>query len=177
MKQRRNKVILLILSILLAVGMTGVLIMIDQIDKQSPDNTSEYTATITYTQISGTGENVYIQIFTNEFTCSLQISHDIAMQIDHEKISGMKSGDKICFRIESTYAGQLNEVAFVPIVSLATDDAEILSLQTYNRYMAEIVRPAKITGIVAIILLLGLAAYCCFSLRKQPRVSGSQGAV
>lgn len=65
-----NKIAVIIFSLILVVS-TGLLISMGGIDRQSEDNTVLFTATVKSTVFMDTGENISVEINTEEFKAGL----------------------------------------------------------------------------------------------------------
>lgn len=167
MKKTKFTVIILIFSILFLIGTVGIIGFMMQIDKQTENTTTCYSATVSNVQVTNTEKHLYVEIQLNEYNSNLQISTNISKNINIEDINGLKKGQKIFFRIENIKVDQINHVEFVDIVSLKTENKDIFTLDDYNKYMKQSAYPAKIAGIIVSLAFLSIAVCCVFSLKKK----------
>lgn len=167
MNRSNIKFIILIISIVFFIGTIGLITFMYQIDKQTEDTTTYYSATITTTRIINTGENVSAEIYTKEYSTSLYITTTISKNIDMNDIRELKKGQKIFFRIENIKSAQMNKVDFIDIVSLNTDAKDIFSLDEYNRYMNSFAYPTRIAGVVLALLFMAISLFCIFLIRRK----------
>lgn len=125
------------------------------------DNTVLYVATVRSIERKTIGDNgTEIMIHTEEFPNAFRVMGRLCSALGTDKMFNIEKGDKISFRIEATESSLLSEeTAFVNIVSLRTNDAELISLNEYNSIMHETLMPTKTANIVLIVILFGLAIY------------------
>lgn len=176
MKDRRVLTVIIIALLLFCVIIIGVLLSMFGIDKQTKDTTALYFATIKDIHIGGTMENTYVEIFTNEYGSALRVSTNIAGKIDIDSVKELNKGQTIFFRIENIKVEQLNQVEFLDIVSLSTNTEEIYNLDQYNEYMHNAAYPARMTGVVMVIVLI-VAALCCHIVIRKERDTRDKGTV
>ena len=166
MNSRRVKIVIMIVSLLFFVILTGVLVSMYEIDKQTEDTTTLYIATIKNIHIAGTMENTYAEIFTNEYDSALRVSTNIASKIDIDSVKELNKGQMIFFRIENFKVEQMDQVEFLDIVSLSTNVKEIYNLDEYNEHIHNAAHPARVTGVVMAVVSLIVALFCCLAIRK-----------
>ena len=94
-----NKIAVIIFSLILVVS-TGLLISMGGIDRQSEDNTVLFTATVKSTVIMDTGENISVEINTEEFKAGLYLQQSICNEMGVEDIEALKIGVKISFGLK-----------------------------------------------------------------------------
>ncbi len=169
--KRNTKLILSVIFSIFFVGVLGVLISMNRLDNQTEDNTAEYKATISSIEITEFSKYHQIKIFTNEYDSYLLTTADISGEyIDVEKIKSLQRDEDIIFRIEKSKVNQFDNVQFINIVSLKTDDKTIFSLNNYNNYMSISSKPAKIAGVVVAMLLLFASVCFIISYKKQAKL-------
>lgn len=88
-----NKIAVIIFSLIFVVS-TGLLISMGGIDRQSEDNTVLFTATVKNTGIMDTGENISVEINTEEFKAGLYLQQSICNEMGVEDIEALKIGDE-----------------------------------------------------------------------------------
>lgn len=158
---------LLLLSIVLFLGIMSVLIFMAPIDQLTEGNTIELEASITSVEITDTGKNIYVKIYTEEYSDPLYISTAVSKNIDINSVNELQTGQTIIFRIESNMLEQLQGTAFGNIVSLKISDQEVFSLTQYNRYMRAAALPARVTGVVFALILLLIIVCCVLQLKRK----------
>ena len=119
---------IMIASLILFLVSIGLIISMNEIDKQTTDTTTFYTATVSNVDITDTGKNISAVIKTQEYDTDLHISVNICKNINMDDVSALKNGQTIYFTVEKIRAAQMNEVIFLPITSLETNTEEIFSL-------------------------------------------------
>lgn len=141
----------------------SVLLIFMNIDAQkTTDNTTECNATVHYIAISDTNER-YAEIYTNEYQFSLYISTNIFKQLDVSELSLLSEGTRIYFRVDNVNKDSMYDSQFCPIVSLKTDNQDIISLDTYNQLLKKSMIPTNIVVILILIVLL----FCIIFLYKK----------
>ena len=164
---RRSIIIfVLIVSIFLFVGLVGLIIVIDSIDKQTEDSTTCFTATVDRVVTAGKGNRKHADIYLKEHETSLLITTNIIGSINMSALTELEEGETVYFRIKNAKVTQMNEAPFIDIVSLETDTEPIFTLADYNTYMNIAARPARIAAVVVALLLLSISVLCIFKLRS-----------
>ncbi len=162
-----NKIAVIIFLLILVVS-TGLLISMGGIDRQSEDNTVLFTATVKSTVFMDTGENISVEINTEEFKAGLYLQQSICNEMGVEDIEALKIGEKISFRVEKAKAEQLDKAEFVNIAALKTEMKVILSLEDYNGYMRDAAYPARMAGgAIAMLSLFGALFFWVKSRRAK----------
>ena len=156
-----NKIAVIIFSLILVVS-TRLLISMGE------DNTVLFTATVKSTVIMDTGENISVEINTEEFKAGLYLQQSICNEMGVENIEALKIGEKISFRVEKAKAEQLDKAEFVNIAALKTEMKVILSLEDYNDYMRDAAYPARMAGgAIAMLSLFGALFFWVKSRRAK----------
>lgn len=138
--------------------------------RHTEETTSEYKATVSYVQVTGSGDNQSIRIFTREYSSALTILLKTTEgRFNTVAVRSLQNGDTIQFRVSSFMESWLNTGGFTEIVSLETDEKVIFSLDEYNAYRLEDVRPDVISTIIATGTMLLLALGFGLSLMKDRR--------
>lgn len=145
----------------------GLYIFLNSIDKQTTKNTTEYIATVEKVLVTNTRQNVYIEIYTQEYNTSLYISTNISKKINIKNFSFLKKGERIFFRVSNDISEDFNELEFCNIISLKTSDKEFFSLENYNEYMRLSAFPARIVCIVISTIMLIVSVFSSLQLRKK----------
>lgn len=160
---KKLTVIIMILSMLFFLGTVGIMISMTQIDQQTEDTTTDYSATVSNIQITDTGKSTYVAIQTKEYDSTLQISTNISDKLNMDDVRSLQEGQTIFFRVENTKAGQMNTVQTLNIVSLKTEQTDIFTLDDYNEDMKQAAYPARIASMI---VALGFLAIFCVFLRR-----------
>lgn len=160
MKSQNKKAIvaIIIFSFLFVLMLFIGFIVPTFFEGSTESNTIELNATINYIElIENEKENSY-NIYTEEYHTSLVFSTKI--MVDQNYIDYLQKGQIIIFRFEQVWAEQFNDMQFIYIVTLRTQDKEIITLDSYNKQFEINKANIKITAIVfSIILLLIIIQY------------------
>ena len=167
MKRLNIKVIMLVMSVIFFIGLIGLIIIMNQAYKQSEDTTTYYSATVSYVNVTDTGESIYAQIYTEEYETVLEILPNICKNINMDDVKNLKIGQRIFFRIQSIKSNQMNEVLFVDIVSLRTESKDIFSLDEYNSYTKNSTYHPRIAAVMMATFFLTIALICFFSIKRK----------
>lgn len=144
------------------------------VTKQTEETTSLYTATVQEVYISGAGNRAYTEIRVKEYDTLLYISANLCKSIEIVDIKELKEGDIIFFRIEDIKVEHLDNAEFVDIVSLKTEEKNILTLEDYNEYMYNAALPARITSVIMALVFLFISVLCCLKLYNNLKLKKSQ---
>ncbi len=167
MKKSSIKVFILIISIVFFIGSIGLLIIMSQAYKQSEDTTTYYSATVSYINVTDTGESTYAEIYTEEYETVLEILPNICKNINMDDVKNLKIGQRIFFRIQNIKSNQMNEVFFVDIVSLRTESKDIFSLDEYNSYTKNSIYHPRIAAVIMAMFFLTIALNCFLSIKRK----------
>lgn len=167
MKKSKIKTIIMIVSLLFFVATIGLIISMSEIDKQTEETTTSYIATVIGVDVINTGENIFAEIHTKEYSTSLHISTNISKSIRMDDVRNLRNGQTIFFRIENIKVPQMNNVEFVNITSLKTDTKDILSLEEYNKCIYHSSYPARIASIVMASLFLSISLFCYLKITRK----------
>ncbi len=147
----KNRVVILIVVALFYIGSFGLIYLIFTADKQNEDNTTAYRATVSDVEIISDQSSL---IYIKEYENALLIPDTIMKQIDVYELEELKNGQSIHFRIANYAVDYVNEVEFLDIVSLSTDEKDIFTLEEYNSYISVAALPAKVLSLAFNALLL-----------------------
>ncbi len=165
----KAKRIILIVNGFLIIGLLGCSIVMSQDSRISESDTSEYTATVTKTETVGTGENIHVKIYTEEYKNYWVIISNIATRIDLEPINSLSPGQSITLRIRREAVAALNNgsTEFIDIVSLKTDSTEIITLEDYRNISSAAMVPAKISICIFNSLLIIATVILIIRMKKK----------
>ncbi|MBE6727771.1 MAG: hypothetical protein E7562_03885 [Ruminococcaceae bacterium] len=166
MNKSKINIFLIFVFLFLFVATIGIIISMNNIDKQTKETTTLYTATVSRIEITDTEKNISAEIHTEEYDTSLLISTNICKKIKLDDISNLKSGQTISFRVENIKANQMNKVEFINLISLKTDTKDIFSLEEYNKYIHDSAYPARIASIAMASLFLLISLFLFFKNKK-----------
>lgn len=158
---------IMIASLILFLVSIGLIISMNEIDKQTTDTTTFYTATVSNVDITDTGKNISAVIKTQEYDTDLHISVNICKNINMDDVRALKNGQAIYFTVEKIRAAQMNEVIFLPITSLETNTEEIFSLDDYNNYIQASAYAPRNAAIIFASGCLLVAVYSFIKIRKD----------
>lgn len=175
MKSRKMIYVILTTSMILFLIMTGLLISIHNVDKQSTNTTTEYSATISDLEIDNNKNNPHVKIKTYEFNSYIYISTNVIKNINSSNISNLSKGKLIIFRIQNNKIDQFNKVEFIDIVSLKTKNMVVFSLADYNQYTKEAFKPTRITGLIFSNAFLLISTFCIIILKKKNKTNSKVG--
>lgn len=174
MRKQKLRWAVLIISALLSLGTVGILFCMRNIDKQTEDTTTLYSATVETIKITDTGKHIYTEIHTKEYHAVLMISTNTTQNIDLNDIRNLQNGQRIYFRIENSKIGQMtnaadqsNNVNLINIISLETETKCIFSLEDNNKYFRIAAYPARIAGIVMALLFLSISSVNLMAIKRK----------
>ncbi len=175
MLRKNIKAILSIVFILLFLIMIGLVVSTKNVDKQNEKTTTLYEATVTEVKVNDAVKDIHIEIYSEEYTTMLFLTDNICEYIDLKKVEELERGQKIFFRVANEKTHHINKSKFVDIVSLTTETKEIISLQDYNKYMKESLKPTRIAGLIA--ALIFLVAFFVIACNRKSRAITGRGSV
>lgn len=144
-----------IISLIFFCGIIGIIITLNSIDKLAVKNTTEFNAIVKKIEITEAGENLYINIYTKEPEKTLNISTSVSRKISRSDIESLQEGEVIVFRIENNMIKRFENNGFGSVVSIKTDEKEILSLDDYNVFIHDSVSIArKVAMFFSLVFLL-----------------------
>lgn len=154
-----------IVAIIIFILSVSFLAIMSSEDKFRDEDTVEIEATIKYAEYTENVEKPSLKIYTEEFSNSLSILWDINRNID---INDLKPGCKIVFRVRNGVEDILDKEGLVDLISIRTEEKEILSLSEYNEHMSHELRFLRdiCTGLAEISLLIMLFCFIHFIRRK-----------
>lgn len=170
--KKKHAMVLSIFFWIFTIGIAGLFVLLNNADNLTPQNTSEYIATVKRNDIKNIGEDLIIEIITEEYNIPLYISTNISNKIDISLIEGMANNDTIIFRVENHLYEKIETIGFLNIVSLKTTDNDIFSLDDYNVLMHAANRPARIacgivTGLFFIFSIISTRRYLSYYRKKK----------
>jgi len=172
MKRKRMIVFALVLSLIFFFGLIGNMIIMHNSVKLTEMNTTEFEAAVRSIEIYGEGTHERSIIHSEEYGDKLT-TYFIREISDISDFTRLESGQTVFFRVEniwlSNFEGKMyipiEEMTFIPIVSIRTENEEIVSLSSYCEYMASSLLEPTIAGIVVILIFLMLSIHCVLLLR------------
>lgn len=164
MKRKKLTVVVLVFSILSFIATVGGSIVASTVETISEKNTTEYTATVTSVKIEGSGTDKYGRICTEEYGDKLLISVSKKL-VDMNDFENIQAGQTVFFRIQNVWVESFEEMDFVIIVSLKTEEKEILSLSNYAAYRENQDFKIRMIGIVGAPIFLLISVHCILRLK------------
>lgn len=161
MKNIKTAKIIMIIAFSLSVVFFILLISMRNIDRQTENTTTLFAATVEKTVINTATDKPHAEIHTVEYGNWFYITQNIGSNINIDDLKTLEKGEKIYFRIENKKTKDINNVIFIDIVSLKTDDKNIFTIEDYNKYMHDAAVAPRIAGIV-LSLSLFCVSFCCF---------------
>lgn len=163
---KNRKIAGLFFSLIFLFGAIGLNFVMYFNYNLTEENTVEFTATIKNIDTANTGALSDVKIYVEEYNMPLYMTSTLCESIDLYEISNLETGDKVHFRVEKNTAQQIEKNnIFCPIVSLKTTEKEILSLNSYNKYMRDASFPARIAAIIITIFFLLMIIHFVFLLK------------
>ena len=136
------------------------------------ENTIGFSATLDRVETSATGQD--LELYVREYPFALLLQANCCSEKAWSEALSLKPGEDIYFRFDNMYRHMLEEsgsfsyTPFFPIVSLATDKGEILTLEVYSDCAAASSAPLK----TALLIFSGLsltAVVVLFLLYRRER--------
>ena len=163
MKRKNLAVVALIFSLLFFFGMLGNVIIMNT-RNPSEANTTQFTATVRGVEIDGEGIHEHCIIHSEEYGGKLS-TYNIRGISDTTDFNSLKNGQFVFFRVENIWLDQIEEMRFFPIISIRTEEEEIVSLSDYNEYMDDLRFAPTIAGIVVALIFLLASIHCILLLK------------
>ena len=166
---RRRKAILFVLcfSLLLLIGMTANIFTINSIEEVTETNTTAFMATVSSKTSSDDKATVERNIiYTEEYYDKIRMD-SIYKNLDVSDLESILPGQIVYFRIMNAWLDQFEEMDFVYIVSLKTEEKEIVTLSCYNEYREGQNFTATFVCSVIIAISIVSFAYCVITLKKS----------
>lgn len=164
MKQKKIITVIGIISLLIFGGIIANIFIMNTKQNLSETNTTEFLGTVKNVATTGTGSDEYGVLCTMEYEAKLYIYH-INDFIDTSEFINLQPGQLIYFRIENAWLDTFDEINFVNIVSLRTNEKDLISLNNYIKFMDKQQRNAIVISIVTAILFLLIFIYCMLCLK------------
>ncbi len=160
-----------IIPLILFCGVIGIIISLNSADKLTIENTTEFNAIVEKTEVTESGDDLYINIYTKEPEKVLNISTGVSGKINRSDIEALQEGEVIVFRIQSNMLDGYEDDDFGNIVSIKTGRKEIMSLDDYNVFIHDSVSAARIMAMtVALVFLL---IFIVSVKKEKTRISSS----
>lgn len=157
-------VLITVICWLFTFGSGVMFITLKYFNEQTYKKTSELSATIEAVEITNIGDETYVEIFTKEYQMPLYITTNVMEYISTEKINNLQKNQTISFRAENSLLEQLDEMEFLNIVSLETDNEDIFSLSDYNTYIYHSSYSARVACIIVLIFFLTVSIFCTIKI-------------
>lgn len=163
MKHKKLTIFLLVLFVILFFGMLGNIVAVGNTTREfSEATTTEFAATVVSVRVHGE----HVVIYSEEFGGRLS-THQIRNLSDISDFTDLKNGQTVFFRIENIWLEQLEEMLFFPIISIRTEEAEIVSLSSFTEQWADSRTTLRNTAIVFSLIFLSLAVFFAIRLKRS----------
>lgn len=160
--KRKELIACVVLFVIASFGWI-TLIIYANIRYISEANTTEFAATV----VSVSTEREHVIIYTEEFGDRLT-TFGIRDLYDISDFTNLENGQTVFFRLENIWAERFKELLLpFPIVSLRTEEVEIVSLSSFNEHRANMHTWVTVAGIVFFLFFLLLAIYFALRLKKD----------
>ena len=108
------------------------------------ENTTEFTATVESVRTTGEDSQMRCIIITSEYYDNLN-TNNIREISRTDDFLALKSSETVYFRIYNERLNLLDEIGYIYVVAIRTDNIEFVTLDDYNNYMAKIIIAPTIT--------------------------------
>lgn len=164
--KKSKKRVPVILCFVFFLGMIGLLVSMYSADKQTDKTVTVYSTTVSDVGIIDHEKSFSVYIFSKEFP-PLYIAITPDQTACLEDVRALQPGQTIVFSVENYRNEKVNQALFVPIVSLKTEQKDILTLENYNEMTHRTFIPMRISGVVAATVFLLLAVFFFVKGRKE----------
>ena len=168
MKINWKVIIIILLCIPAYICTFGLIVMINDDDKKSETNTDEFEATLTKVNVIESEGEIEVSIITDEFNALLTVDCPVTENVANH-FRALKAGKTVYFRIDDVWSEQIDDIQFVSIVALQTDNRDILTLSDYNKMIAPEVNKVRLMIGVFLTLALGTAVAWGVTILKRKR--------
>lgn len=140
----------------------------------SAEKTQEIPATVEYIHIPS-GNNRIVTVYTEELNCPLLVFCDpLSPSSDADKYSSITKGTKIYFRSENINVSDIDDVSYLNITSLRTDEKVILSLDDYNEHSEHMMNSTRCVVLFFTLTVVVISIVLIKKIRKINRMSRLQ---
>ena len=136
MKRKKTTLVILVVSLIFSLVALYIRVLCSISDsypfsKLTNDNTSELFATLVQVEERKVSYGSYFIIHTYEYGDMLRVGAESVLFYDY--LLNLPQNQTIRFRLEDTYFIHLDDLRFVNIVALETEEKEIVTLESCNR--------------------------------------------
>ncbi len=170
-KAKKIKWLKILLGLLLFFffGCIGLIVTIVQSSHLTPEETREFTATVSHVEVTEHTESISWKIKTQEYN----VGFIVYINQLGEEFSDLKvpsEGEQIVFRLENVWAEMVNEEGWLFPVTLETEETVVLSLEQYNESKHQSSVAPIIAAIVLEFLFLWASIKVYLRIRKIERL-------
>ena len=141
-----------ILVIVLSIALLTIIVTLFSNKQETSESTDLYEASVVRVEKSASVDGECALIYTHEFTSPLYVGPQVYSKCGNEILERLHSNDKIHFKIHQSLDPAKENLPFIPILELTTDNKVIFSLDEYNAAMTNTLDRIQITKIVACFL-------------------------
>lgn len=127
-----KKIIIIFAIVILATAMLLNVINMNNADLLSNENTTEFSATVSGIEQTGSLNEITFLIQTIEYGDKIRVHTEPKSPIN-ENMKKLNKGDSIKFRVENIWLDNFDSMPFFEIVSLETEKDIIISMDEQNK--------------------------------------------
>lgn len=151
-----------ILIVALSVLLLTIVISLFSSENETDASTTQCDASVIHFEKNMSVDGEYVSIYTYEIPCPLYVGPQVYSKYGNAILEQLNSKDKIYFKIHKSIDLTQENLPFVPIYELKTENSVIFSLDDYNAVMNDTwgeIQIAKIvvcflSGVIIFLLLL-----------------------
>lgn len=166
MNKKKLTILLFTISLLMCIAMIAVTVSINERERISVSNSTEFKGTVVSTKIGEDNNDLLGEIQIEELDTVLCVNWIKTMDVT-EIFSELRDGETIYYRIENGWLKKLDSMQFVYIVSLKTENENIFSIDDYNSIYGRARSRIRIATSIIAIGCAGICIYCIFQLKKM----------
>lgn len=129
--RNRFSLLVLIIPVFFLIGALGNIIIMNNMEEFSEGNTTEFMATVVHVNVNAPATTERDILYTEEYTDKINLLN-IRKFIDMKDFAYIQPGQIIFFRVDNVLLDQFDKIKSINIVSLRTEEKEIVSLSRYN---------------------------------------------
>jgi len=163
MTNKIRTIAILVISILFTIAALIVTFM--KTERVTIENTTSFTATLVKIEEKQGKQRASLFLTVEEFRPKLVVYND-KMIYNYGYFINLPAGERIVFRVEDTALDYLSESDYVYIVSLSTDEYEIISLDDWNQNRNISDSKIHTTSIISAVITTLISIQCILVLNN-----------
>ncbi len=132
-------------------------------------NTKAYTAVVSDVKVTRSGEQMYVDIYTEGNKTVLSISTITDKNMSEVDIEALYPGQTIEFRIDDSQEQNWGSANIINIVSLRAGSIDILTLEEYSVVMHSSSKTRRSFCVGIMILLIGIFMWSLYLVRSYKK--------